>query len=109
MYIDAGCSAAAPECIVNAARWHAKQDHIYQPIAFTHDGKRLIGGYSKFKVAFDEVMLAELRKIDRKAKLQDAWFTTGDGRLAASGAGLAFRTACRNGIGARSGRRRGRL
>lgn len=54
---------------MNAARWHAKQDHIYQPIAFTHDGKRLIGGYSKFKVAFDEVMLADLRKIDRKAKL----------------------------------------
>jgi len=36
---------------------------------FTHDGKRAIGGYSKFKAAFGEAMLAELRKIDRKAKL----------------------------------------
>lgn len=36
---------------------------------FTHDDKRAIGGYSKFKAAFDKVMLAELRKADKKAKL----------------------------------------
>lgn len=36
---------------------------------FTHDGNRPIGGFSKFKRAFDKRMLAELHKIDRKAKL----------------------------------------
>ena len=36
---------------------------------FTHDGMRAIGGFSKFKAAFDKKMLAELRKIDKKATL----------------------------------------
>ena len=36
---------------------------------FTHDGERAIGGFSKFKRAFDKAMLAELRKLDSKAKL----------------------------------------
>jgi integrase len=36
---------------------------------FTHDGKRPIGGFSKFKRQFDTAMLGELRKNDRKAEL----------------------------------------
>ena len=36
---------------------------------FTHDGNRPIGGFSKFKRAFDKAMLAELRDLDSKAKL----------------------------------------
>ena len=36
---------------------------------FTHDGKRAIGGFSKFKRAFNKAMLAQLRKNDSNAKL----------------------------------------
>jgi integrase len=36
---------------------------------FTHDGRRPIGGFGKFKRDFDKAMLAELHKTDGKAKL----------------------------------------
>jgi integrase len=37
---------------------------------FTHDGQRPVGGFSKFKKAFDARMLAELRKDDSDAELK---------------------------------------
>lgn len=39
---------------------------------FTHDGKRPVGGFSRFKRMFDARMVAELRKDDSNAKLS-AW------------------------------------
>jgi len=57
-------SKAATELLAAVPKIEGKPGWV-----FTHDGKRAIGGYSKFKAAFDMAMLAELRKIDRKAKL----------------------------------------
>jgi integrase len=38
-------------------------------LVFTTDGKRTIGGFSKFKRDFDQKVLAELRKMDPEAEL----------------------------------------
>src|SRR5262245_8367969 len=37
---------------------------------FTHDGKRAVGGFSKYKTSLDKAMLAELRKADSRATLK---------------------------------------
>jgi integrase len=37
---------------------------------FTNDGGRAVGGFSKAKAAFDRLMLAELRKEDKRAELR---------------------------------------
>src|SRR5262249_24526343 len=40
---------------------------------FTTDGRRSLGGFSKFKRAFDADVLAELRKDDPEAKALPRW------------------------------------
>jgi len=42
-------------------------------LVFTTDGRRSLGGFSKFKRAFDADVLAELRKYDPEAKALPRW------------------------------------
>lgn len=65
---------------------------------FSHDGKRPIGGFSKFKRKLDQKMLEELRKDDSKAELEP-WVLHDLRRTARSLMSRARSSAptCRNG------------
>jgi integrase len=58
-------SKAATELLASIPRVDGKAGWI-----FSHDGRRPIGGFSKFKRRFDKQMLADLRKDDGKAALR---------------------------------------